>query len=145
MATIWFDMDGTVAGLYSVENWLPLLRAYDPSPYLDAKPIVNMSLLARYLHKVQKKGYRIGIISWGSRETTPAYDEAVETAKRTWLKNHLPSVIWDEIHIVPYDTPKQNYAHTLDDILFDDNTNIRQNWTGIAYDENEIFEVLRSL
>ena len=29
---IWFDMDGTIANLYGVENWLPMLRAYDPTP-----------------------------------------------------------------------------------------------------------------
>ena len=28
---IWFDMDGTIADLYGVEDWLPKLRAYDPS------------------------------------------------------------------------------------------------------------------
>ena len=25
-----FDMDGTVADLNGVDNWLPMLRAYDP-------------------------------------------------------------------------------------------------------------------
>ena len=31
-----FDMDGTIADLYGVENWLPKLRAYDPTPYQTA-------------------------------------------------------------------------------------------------------------
>ena len=35
---VW-DMDGTIADLYGVENWLPMLRAYDPTPYRTAKPI----------------------------------------------------------------------------------------------------------
>ena len=30
---ICFDMDGTIADLYAVENWLPMLRAFDPTPY----------------------------------------------------------------------------------------------------------------
>lgn len=29
---IYFDMDGTIANLYAVEGWLPMLRAYDPTP-----------------------------------------------------------------------------------------------------------------
>ena len=37
MRTIWFDMDGTIANLYGVENWLPKLRAHDASPYADAE------------------------------------------------------------------------------------------------------------
>ena len=42
-----FDMDGTIADLYADPNWLPKLRAYDPTPYINAKPLVNMSRLAR--------------------------------------------------------------------------------------------------
>ena len=41
--TIFFDMDNTIAALYDVPNWLPKLRAYDPSPYAEAKAMWNMS------------------------------------------------------------------------------------------------------
>lgn len=143
--TIWFDMDGNIASLYSVENWLPMLRAYDPTPYVIAKPLVNMSLLARYLNKVKAKGYRIGVISWGSKCSTPMYDAAVTAAKISWLKRHLPSVTWDEIHIVPYGVPKQEYKRTPADILFDDEERNRINWGDNAYTEQEIFEVLNAL
>ena len=43
---IWFDMDGTIANLYGVENWLPMLRAYDPTPYANAVPLLRLSRLA---------------------------------------------------------------------------------------------------
>ena len=33
MRTIWFDMDGTIANLYGVDNWLDKLHASDASPY----------------------------------------------------------------------------------------------------------------
>ena len=78
--TIWFDMDGTIADLYSVENWLPMLRAYDPSPYMLAKPRVRLSTLAYMLNRLRAKGYRVGVISWGSKCSTPAYDAAVTAA-----------------------------------------------------------------
>lgn len=30
--TIYFDMDGTIANFYGVENWLDYLKAYDTTP-----------------------------------------------------------------------------------------------------------------
>jgi len=143
--TIWFDMDGTIADLYSVENWLPKLRSYDPSPYAEAEVIWNMSLLARYLNKLQKLGYRIGIISWLSKSSNIQYDEAVTKAKREWLKLHLNSVTFDLIHITPYGVPKELWMTNTDDILFDDSEEIRNEWDGEAYEPTEIFSVLSSL
>lgn len=143
--TIWFDMDGTIADLYNVENWLPKLRAYDPSPYAEAEVIWNMSLLARYLNKLQKLGYRIGIISWLSKSSNIQYDEAVTKAKREWLKLHLNSVTFDLIHITPYGVPKELWMTNTDDILFDDSEEIRNEWDGEAYEPTEIFSVLSSL
>ena len=143
--TIWFDMDGTIADLYSVENWLPMLRAYDPTPYAMAKPLVRLSALAYMLNRLRAKGYRVGVISWGSKCSTPAYDAAVTAAKIAWLKRHLPSVHWDEIHVVPYGTPKQSFSNSNMDILFDDEERNRSNWTGTAYDVDNIFGVLASL
>ena len=143
--TIWFDMDGTIADLYSVENWLPMLRAYDPSPYTLAKPLVRLSTLAYMLNKLRAKGYRVGVISWGSKCSTPAYDAAVTAAKMAWLKRHLPSVDFDEIHVVPYGVPKQNFKRTDADILFDDEERNRTNWGENAHTEAEIFEILKSL
>ena len=143
--TIWFDMDGTIADLYNVENWLSKLRSYDPSPYAEAKVMLNMSLLARYLNKLQKLGYWIGIISWASKDSTTEYDKAVADAKREWLKIHLSSVTFNEILITPYGVPKELWMNTTDDILFDDNEEIRGEWDGEAYEPIEIFSVLSSL
>ena len=50
-----FDMDGTVADLYGVPNWLPMLRAFDPTPYRLAKPMWDMEELARLLRLAQTK------------------------------------------------------------------------------------------
>ena len=143
--TIWFDMDGTIADLYGVENWLPMLRASDPTPYLVARPLINLSILARMLNKLQKQGYEIGVISWLSKTGTPDYDAAVTAAKYAWLSKHLPSVDFDEIHVVPYGTPKQVFAHSNDDILFDDEVKNRENWTGLALDVTDIIGALKAL
>lgn len=142
--TIYFDMDGTIADLYSVPNWLPLLRAYDPKPYAEAKPLVNLNSLARILNRLQRQGIRIGIISWLSKTSTPEYDAKVTTAKKKWLAKHLSSVVFDEIHIVPHGTPKQNFA-TANDILFDDEAKNRENWIGKAFDVDSIIEILKGM
>lgn len=142
---IWFDMDGTIADLYGVENWLPMLRASDPTPYLVARPLVNLSVLARMLNKLQRQGHEIGVISWTSKTGTPEYNAAVTAAKYAWLSKHLPSVDFDEIHVVPYGTPKQVFAHSNDDILFDDEAKNRENWTGLALDVTDIIGALKAL
>lgn len=145
MKTIWFDMDGTIANLYDVQDWLPKLRAYDASPYAEASVMHNMSLLARRLNQVQQAGYQIGIISWVSMVSTPEYDAAVAEAKHAWLNSHLPSVHFDHVYITAYGIPKQSFMTSEDDILFDDNKTIRDAWTGRSYEPCDILSVLKEL
>ena len=142
---IYFDMDGTIASLYSVENWLPMLRASNPTPYEQAKVMLNMSYLARLLNRLQEQGYYIGIVSWLSKNSTDDYDKAVKKAKRQWLETHLPSVWFDEIRIVKYGTPKSEVIDFPQGILFDDEENNRNEWKGIAYDEKNILKILKKL
>lgn len=142
---IYFDLDGTLANLYSVDNWLDKLRAFDASPYMDAVPMVNMSLLARYLNRLHAIGYHIGIVSWTSKVSTNDYHEAVSNAKRKWLHKHLKSVQFDEINIIPYGTPKQEVVDMVGGILFDDEERNRTTWLGQAYDVDNIIGVLKSL
>ena len=143
--TIYFDMDGTIADLYGVNNWLEYLIAEDTFPYANAEPLLRLCSLARVLNRLQKEGYNIGVISWLSKNGGKLYNKAVTQIKLNWLENHLPSVHWDEIHIVPYGTPKQNFCSTPLDILFDDEEKNRNNWTGRAYDVHNIMEVLKNL
>lgn len=140
---IWFDMDGTIADLYSVDGWLSYLQAEDTTPYEQAKVMHNMAQLARLLHKAQRKGYTIGIISWTSKHGTEKYNKAVEQAKRTWLNKHLHSVKWDAIHIVEYGTNKYNVCGG--GILFDDEQGNRNAWKGIALTPDYIMKALKEL
>lgn len=145
MRTIYFDMDGTIADLYGVNGWLDYLIAKDSTPYEIAKPLVRLSLLARYLNELQRKGYRIGIISWLAKNSNAEFDKAVTEAKMKWLKTHLASVQFDEINIVAYGTPKEFYSRTEKDILFDDEAPNREKWNGVAYDVDSIIEILKAL
>lgn len=141
---ICFDMDGTIADLYGVENWLTYLEAKDPFPYLNAKPLLRLCTLARLLNRLQRSGYELSIISWLSKARDEEYDEVVTSAKMKWLRRHLPSVSWDEIHIIPYGQPKATFG-TPAAILFDDEKPNRDNWPGLAFDVDNILEVLKEL
>ena len=143
--TIYFDMDGTIANLYAVENWLPKLRNEDASPYLEAEPLLKLSALARKLNQLQRKGYELGIVSWTAKNGTASYNEKVRKAKLEWLKVHLKSVHFNEIHIIEYGTPKSTVMKNTDDILFDDEEPNRKEWKGTAYDVHNIMEVLKEV
>lgn len=138
----WFDMDGTIADLYGVKNWLPKLIDSDPSPYAEARPLINMSRLAKALRKAQRNGHTVNIISWTSKGGTPEYNKAVEIAKREWLARHLPSVEWNEIKVVPYGTPKSTCGNG---VLFDDEEPNRVEWGEGAHTPDKIFEELRAV
>lgn len=143
--TIWFDMDGTIANFYGVPGWLAYLQESDPTPYAVAEPLVNMTTLSAMLNSLQAMGYNVGVISWLSKTGTPAYNAEVTAVKKAWLRKHLPTVHFDEIHIVKYGTPKQMFAHTPHDVLFDDELGNRQNWTGCAYNVDNILDTLATL
>jgi hypothetical protein len=139
---IYFDMDGTIANLYAVDGWLNDLVAENTRPYAQAVPMVNMNLLARRLNALQKAGYTIGIISWLSKNGTKAYGDKVAKVKKQWLKKHLASVHFDEIHIVAYGTPKETLGAG---IIFDDEEHNRIHWGEGAYEPKDIFTILGGL
>lgn len=141
--TIWFDMDGTIADLYSVDGWLTDLVNGSTRPYDVARPMMNFSRLARLLHKAQRNGHKIGIISWTSKGGSDLYNGEVALAKMLWLHKHLPSVEWDEIKIVAYGTNKRNA--TGGGILFDDEEDNRAAWGKGAHTPAEIVPVLMGI
>jgi hypothetical protein len=146
-----FDMDGTIADLYAVENWLPMLRAFDPTPYAIAEPMWDMAELASLLTQVQAIGIEVRIITWLSKDSNAEYDKAVRTAKREWLE--AQGFPFDHFHGVQYGATKADSIrkYLADDetaILFDDNAQVRNGWhMGEAIDpvECDILEVLRGL
>ena len=139
---IFFDMDGTIADLYGVDGWLDDLRAERVRPYAEARPLVNLSRLARRLNRLAADGYTVNIISWTSRGGSPEYNKAVAAAKLEWLARHMPSVKWDNVFIITYGTPKSSCGHG---ILFDDEKPNRDEWGAGAFEPSEIFKILREL
>lgn len=142
---IYFDMDGTLVDFYGVDGWLNDLKHSHTRPYDIGAPLVNMNVLARYLNKLQKKGYHIGVISWGANKSSKSFLDRTRKAKRNWLHKHLKSVKFDEIRITQYGKAKHKAVKYPNGILFDDNPTVREKWTGTALDVDNILSNLRAL
>ena len=127
--TLVFDMDGTIANLYEVENWLNDLRAYNPRPYVIAKPMYDMEMLATILNTLKEHGWKVVVTSWLSKESNRLYDRQVTKAKLDWLTRY--NFPFDEIHIVKYGTSKSSCTKKLGgyQILVDDNEEVRNEWS----------------
>lgn len=124
---IYFDMDGTVADLYGVKNWLESLRSYDPKPYIKAKPLVDMVELEKVCMALMHKGYDIEVITWLSKDSTPEYDTQVIKAKLEWLDQYMPYIT--NYHPCAYGTPKHTVVKKSSlMVLVDDNEQVRKMW-----------------
>ena len=136
--TLVFDMDGTIADLYGVDNWLEDLRAENPRPYINAKPLYTMEDLNTLLKIFKDNGWRIVVTTWLAKDSSKKYDTLVREAKLAWLEEyHFP---YDEIHLVKYGTTKANCTRHLGgfQVLIDDNDKVRNGWTlGRTINANE--------
>lgn len=133
-----FDMDGTIADLYGVENWLKDLRNENPRPYAIAKPLYDMDILGAILESLKMQGWTIVVTTWLAKESTKEYKEKVRLTKLEWLEKY--NFPYDKIHLVQYGTTKANCTRKLGgfQILVDDNAEIRKGWTlGDTIDANE--------
>lgn len=128
MKAIYFDMDGTVADLYGEPNWLEDLRAFNPRPYINAKPLVDMDRLQEVCLRAINKGYKIGVITWLSKDSNQRYDQKVIEAKFQWLQQFMPYIT--EYYAQPYGIPKQKaVAKRCSEMwLIDDNAEVREMW-----------------
>ena len=129
MKMLVFDMDGTIADLYGVNNWLTDLQNENTRPYDEAVPLYNMVELVEILHKIRANGWLICVTTWLAKDATKEYNKAVTEAKKAWLaKYDFP---YDEIHCVKYGTTKANCTRKKGgfQILIDDNKKVRDGWT----------------
>lgn len=145
---ICFDMDGTIANLYSVPNWLDKLRAEDSSPYSDAAPMWDMEELRKILLLLISKGWEVRVISWLSKDSSESYKNEVRKAKLEWLaKYDFPC---RRCHLVAYGTTKADCVRRWASpaILVDDNEKVRNGWhLGETIDPTKVnlIEELRKL
>ena len=146
--TLVFDMDGTIADLYGVENWLADLRAENPRPYVEAKPLYNMDILNNLIKLLKAEGWGVVVTTWLAKDSTKEYDRLVREAKLAWLEKY--NFPYDEIHLVKYGTTKANCTRKKGglQILVDDNEKVRAGWnlgTTINANENILAELVKLL
>lgn len=122
---LYFDMDGTIADLYSVPNWLDKLHAEDASPYNNAKVI--HSELPHLLKSLRNAGVHMGIISWTAKGGSREYNKRVRHAKLDWVNKYFPHT-FDEFHVIKYGTSKSKAAKLDNATLIDDNIKVRSSW-----------------
>lgn len=138
MKALVFDMDGTICDLYGVQNWLEDLRAENPAPYINAKPIYDTEVLNSLLEVFKANGWKIVVTTWLANGSTKDYDRLVREAKLAWLERY--GFPFDEIHLVKYGTTKANCTRHLGgfQVLVDDNAEVRKGWyLGDTIDANE--------
>lgn len=127
---VW-DMDGTLADLYGVPDWLRKLRSEDATPYLDAKPMFNMEVLNMVLQMLMDKGMENTIVTWLSKGSTLGYKVATRKAKLEWLADTC--FPYDHFHAVQYgatkaDSVRARLAKGDEALLIDDNAMVRAGW-----------------
>lgn len=145
MTTIYFDMDGTIVDLYSVYNWVSKLNMEDSSPYDVSGTLVDIKKFENLLIKLKEKGYKIGIISWGSKKSGEKFLEETREVKKKWIEKNLPNVKFDEFVVLDYSCNKASAVEDPFGILFDDSNSIRISWPGKAYQPKDMFKILNDL
>lgn len=123
---IYFDMDGTIADLYGFDGWLDGLLNEDTTPYCDCAPLFDSALIDS-LHTLQGMGVRVGVISWGCKDSSDSYLARTRHAKAAWL--HAHGFPCDELHVIRYGEPKAACAHVKrGSVLVDDSEAVRREW-----------------
>lgn len=145
--TLVFDMDGTIADLYAVTNWLENIIAENVRPYAIAEPMYNMNKLVNVINRLKENGWRVAIVSWTSKHGSKEYNKAVRKVKKEWLDRY--NFPYDELHIIKYGTPKSYCMKKTGgfQILFDDEEPNRKAWrNGSTVNANEnIYKILKNM
>ena len=144
---IYFDVDGTFYDLYNFPKWLECILSEKTECYTQSGLLVDENDFIDVLNNLKEKGYKLGIITWMSKNATKKYQNKVRGAKYRYIKKHF-SNLFDEIHILQYGTNKSKYCKGKNTILFDDEENNRKQWkekNGISYDVINLLDTLQKL
>ena len=119
-ATIYFDLDGTIADLYGFNDWLTYLQNEQVDPYAAAGLLVDGEQLRNFLAAGKAAGILFGVISWGAKNASKDYQKAIRRVKIDWLKKNNLLKYFDELHVIKYGTPKNRAAKNRTGVLIDD-------------------------
>lgn len=119
-ATIYFDLDGTIADLYGFNGWLECLQNEQVEPYTEAGLLVDSEQFRNFLAAGKATGILFGIISWSAKNASKDYQKAIRRAKVAWLKKNDLLKYFDELHVIKYGTPKNRAVKNRTGVLIDD-------------------------
>lgn len=123
---VYLDMDGTIANLYSIDNWLERLRKEDTTIFLECNPLISEKDLLKVF---PPKSHEIIILSMTPLNCSKSYHENVIAQKNKWLDIHFPSITK---RIYKKYGNNKNLKNSVKAILVDDNATIRNNYKGMA-------------
>lgn len=119
------DLDGTIADLYGVNNWLQDLEAGNVTPYQMADLMYDEIMLNSCLDLLKQLNYTIKIVSWGSK-TAIGNREAlheIEKTKKEWLQKY--GIPYSKLYVIDYGTPKSKFINSTFSILIDDSLEVQ--------------------
>lgn len=140
MNSIWFDMDGTIAELYKVKDWLPALRSKDWSVYDKCLPRAHYERINTAIEALIANGWQVGVITWASKGINWGKDlDAITETKFNWLCRFFPALADGRFACIPYGYNKAQFLSEMGDYyetcyLVDDNKEVRAAWR--KYGEN---------
>lgn len=122
-----FDMDGTIVNFYKYPNWLEKLRSYNVTPYREAEPLYDTTILNSLVRSLQRNGYEIKVVTALSKGcTNKEYNYRVTKEKQKWLERY--GFPYTSFFAVPYEEPKSNYLEG-ESILIDDDPKVREEFS----------------
>lgn len=138
MNSIWFDMDGTIAELYKVKDWLPALRSNDWSVYDKCLPRAHFERINAAIEALVGNGWQVGVITWASKGIGwDRHLDAIAETKFEWLCRFFPALANGKFACIPYGEDKGLYMiHQMNTnydpgniyYLVDDNKEVRATW-----------------
>ena len=130
---VYLDMDGTIADLYGIENWLHRLRSEDETIFLECKPLITEEELYR---RFPSDKYEFRIISMTPKDATKEYKNCVIAQKDFWMNIHFPSI---KKRIYRAYGHNKNLRNSANAILIDDSEPIRNSWKGTALNPADLW------
>lgn len=136
MNSIWFDMDGTIAELYKVKDWLPALRSNDWSVYDKCLPRAHFERINAAIEALVENGWQVGVITWASKGVDWGEElNNIGNIKFNWLCRYFPALADGKFACIPYGCNKAKYLTEMNDshlyhlaYLVDDNKEVRADW-----------------
>ena len=132
--TVYLDMDGTIADLYGIENWLPRLRNNDPTIFLECDPIITEEML---FETFPEELYDIKILSMTPKGASKEYCKKVAEQKDFWLNTYFPRLTKRIYRAYGHN---KNLKNSWKAILIDDSAPIRKSWNGKALDPATLWD-----